>query len=109
ALRAVRAILRAASRLDGDQLAGLYAIGGMELAVQGLRPVDQFGQRGSVNRRDFFLLPIMPELCHRDVLLRRTVQFTIHSGCLPGLHVTLSSQQASHTTIPPRFRSFPSR
>src|SRR5208337_3746958 len=84
ALRTIRAILRAAARLYGYQLAGLHAIGSMEFAVPGLRPVNQFGQRRRVNRCDFFFLPIVAKLGTRDGLLGRAAQCTVHSGYSPG-------------------------
>jgi hypothetical protein len=71
ALRTIRAILRAAPRFNRDQLAFLYSIRGMKLAVDGLRLKNQLGQRRPVNRRYLVLRPIVPELRLRGSLLGR--------------------------------------
>jgi hypothetical protein len=53
ALRAVGAVFGAAASFDGDELAGLDTVWRVELAMDGLGFVEQFGERRAVDGRDF--------------------------------------------------------
>ena len=60
ALRAIGAIFRAPSCLDGNQLAGLHAVRSMVPPMNRLRPEHQLRQRHPVNLLDFSPRPIVP-------------------------------------------------
>ncbi len=62
ALRAIRAVLRTAACLDRNQLAGLHAVGSMELAMARLRPENKLRQRRAVDGFDFCPLPIVSQI-----------------------------------------------
>src|SRR6266571_7738037 len=78
ALRAVRAVFRAATSLDGDQLAGLHAIRSVVCPVNGLRPEHQFRQRGTIDSLNLGAFPMVPQIPSGGGVLRR---FQNHSGC----------------------------
>ena len=62
ALRAVAAILGAATGLDGNELAGLNAIRFVELPVYGLRAENQFRQGRAVNCGYFLAAPVVTDV-----------------------------------------------
>ncbi len=51
ALRAIGAIFRAATRLDGNELAGLHSIGRVEMTMNAGCAENQFGERQMVNQQ----------------------------------------------------------
>ena len=64
ALRTIRAILRAAARLDGQQCGNLYFVRRKMPAMDGLRLEDQVGKGQGEQSRELLASPIVADVVH---------------------------------------------
>jgi hypothetical protein len=105
-LRAVRAVLGASTRFDGDQLAGLHAVGRVKHAVHSLCAIYEFRERGSV---DGFYLVFFPVVSELGIHLPGRCQFgrfTRHVVISPGSGLNYLLAVALHTIIAIPFKPF---
>src|SRR4029077_14706526 len=98
-LRAVGAVLGASTSLDGDQLAGLHAVGCMKHAVHGLRAIYEFRKWGSVDSIHFLFRPVLSELGIRLPGRCQFGRFTHHFVISPGSGLNYLLVAALHTII----------